>query len=907
MLSIALHDKTVNIKRAGMDALEQIVIDVIKTNNPKKIEVIDYYFKKFKFKPHKKLNNEMSFVECAMKYDFDLLCKYITNLDIVAPNYNIINVCVANNKVDLLKKYIKGKNIHPEQSIDDDTPLTLSIKKRNYQCFKILLDNNCSIFTLTGNNLSPFSVLLTEINNGYDLDNITDADLEFFKYALHRLLPIKITRTILYSEDEYNMLFDPARMLDSTLFKSVVNGYPDDVDEVGDCQLHFIRNNMLFWMYEINIFITLVRHDKYNLAKEIIARRPYILLTHYGTEYLLIHLYNIANTELLDYITENLNGMIYYENVKLVHFLAQQNKSVYAQKILHAYPDKIHEIDGSGRTLLESVLLSTSMTDEERILFFDKLVDLGVDPNHVNDFGTCCLTIAIQYLSDNVFAHLVKYFDKDTTPTDPIIYACSFEQFNKFKILVDNDFNIMTLTCHNVTIPCCIKNALNINNYEMVKYIISNPKFGITEDIMPFIFKIARRHKCSNKILKLFDNTISDDEIDPLTAETLRMNGLFANFCQPYFSNERNIICCAKIIILMFLKIIDTEPNKMCKYGFFNQEEIFIKENSYMQNLRFVGKIMMAIILHQKMSNVYPANLIHVYETVYEDNIYESVMIHHKKFLMEYKSKFEALSIIFDELFLFVIKTSDNEMCDSSDDEYSDDDFDDEHYETFEFKKLLNIKRKHKIDIRKYKKKSNVDEQKKKKRVSEHKNHEPIVLTDSDERPPSPIIEPIEPVLPIIMTTSLTEEKINLMLSRIMYPFKLANHHILHEQLSGSSIFCDEGNKFRFYANDKPVALIYKKNKSEIPCWIKHYGYNICIENKLDENHMFPFAIDIFLHQMWENDDRLIQCGYHKSDTATCIYFYGKYLKNDRWIRGYYEYFLNDKNILFHRLFKPLS
>lgn len=57
--------------------------------------MVDYVFKKCKTKIHKKLENDMSFVECTLKHnEFDILCKYSTDLNIMASNYNIINACV---------------------------------------------------------------------------------------------------------------------------------------------------------------------------------------------------------------------------------------------------------------------------------------------------------------------------------------------------------------------------------------------------------------------------------------------------------------------------------------------------------------------------------------------------------------------------------------------------------------------------------------------------------------------------------------------------------------------------------------------------------------------------------------------------------------------------------------------
>jgi hypothetical protein len=102
--------------------------------------------------------------------------------------------------------------------------------------------------------------------------------------------------------------------------------------------------------------------------------------------------------------------------------------------------------------------------------------------------------------------------------------------------------------------------------------------------------------------------------------------------------------------------------------------------------------------------------------------------------------------------------------------------------------------------------------------------------------------------------------------------------------------------------------MVYKNNKEDIPKWIETYGYNICTDNKMDANHMFSFGIDALLFDLWNKKSNALKCKYKIINTekhATCIYIYGKALIDGRWQRGNFEYFLNDKNILFHRLFKP--
>ena len=104
MTLIQIGDRQINIKKLGESKLEETVLDVVRSNNLKKNEVIDYYFKKYKFRPHKKLNGEMSFIECAMKHDYDLLTKYVKDLKYSTGNYNTLITCISGNKMDLLRQ-----------------------------------------------------------------------------------------------------------------------------------------------------------------------------------------------------------------------------------------------------------------------------------------------------------------------------------------------------------------------------------------------------------------------------------------------------------------------------------------------------------------------------------------------------------------------------------------------------------------------------------------------------------------------------------------------------------------------------------------------------------------------------------------------------------------------------------
>jgi len=883
MTTIELNGKSINLKTAGRDTLEKVMLHAIKTNNPKKTDAIEQYIKRFKFKPHKKLNDEMTFIECTMKHDFDLLQKYIPNLNISAPNYCVINACVENNRPDILIKYVKEKNIQLDRCIRDDTPLSMCIRKRYFECFKILIENKCKIYMSDGNNLSPFCVLLLEIKKGTIDKNISDDDLSFFKFALNTILPMKFNDDTL-NITELELLFSPKKLFNSVFYKLVVEPFSFN-SQTDFYKFPLIEHNMMFHDNDIIAYIELMKHDEYGFIKYVIERRPYILLKMHGEQPVITFLYKFCKSELVHYVIDSFPKLIFFKSIYTLHWFTYSNQMEYVWKLLERYPKKINDHDENGRTIFDTLFIAKEMSDDEIIDNMDRLIKLGADPNNFLKSGTRCINMCLQFKSNKVFTHLIQYVAKDIEHIDPIDIACQLEKLDKLMILIDNDFTIFTDEILGVMLPRCIKKVLCTNNCEIMKYIIDHPKFGITDVHKIMIMTLAKKLKCCNDMLKLFDDTIEPSDAE--NGEILKLNGALENFCNAYSENKENVIGCTKAITLMFLKIINSSFHKMSRPNFFGDERTFINNHAYMQKESNVDKIMMAIMMHQKITNMIPSTMGAIYRNVYMGDIHESIMNEHKILLTENKSKFEDLSKVLDNLFSFVINLPDDDID-------MPEEIIDEHVN----------------DI------NSSEEDPEPKKQIEPKEDEPSIITteiiDHVEEVEIPKIVEFVPIFTPYpqyqnMILTLAPTKVESLLSRIRYPFKLPNYKILSQHLMQDAQWCETDDKFKFFDNGKKVAIVYKNNKSDIPCWVSHYGYNICVSHKLDENHMFPFSIDILLHDLWEKKSKKIKCGYGVSKTATCLYFYGKYLKNNRWIRGYYEYFLNDQNVLFHRLFKPLK
>ena len=195
-------DNIDNYKTLKQNKLEDLIIEILENDNPLKEKIIDHYINKFKFKSHKKLNNKISFIECALKYkQYDLLNKYVPNLQIHTPHYNIINTCVNINNVELLQNYIKKIGINKFQYIDGYTPLMIAIKNKYIECLNILLQNYVPIHIIPNTNISPLEYLFDNILEQYKNYNITH-DEQYIK-ILNLLLP-KINNDLFDTNKKHN-------------------------------------------------------------------------------------------------------------------------------------------------------------------------------------------------------------------------------------------------------------------------------------------------------------------------------------------------------------------------------------------------------------------------------------------------------------------------------------------------------------------------------------------------------------------------------------------------------------------------------------------------------------------------------------------------------------------------------
>lgn len=924
MLSVNKDGKEINIKRLGEGSMQVLVLEAIKCNYPKKYEIVDYYFKKYKFKPHRVLNCEMSFIECALKYDFDMLTKYVQDIDIKANGYNVINACVMSEKIDLLKKYIKKKGQNLNEMICDTTPLIQAVKIKNKQIFDILLDHGCKLDDMDPEYETPFSYIEKAIVE--DLKNNVTEHKEFYLHAIRRLLPN--TPSSIYDEmtNQKTMLTSPYLdfliMHNLSIDKKLIEMY-GSVDLL--LSLTTQTNLNFFGLREHSYFVDIAENSNgIDYAKEIMSRRPYLALRKYNNGYLLKYLCSYSCPEFLDFLLKDYHLLI-SQIPDVIHSLTIPETLKWLKQLFEIYPSLIKCKNTENKNLIESVLL-TDYTTQYKIECLEYFKSMGEFFTYCDEEGCNPLCIVIQHSDIELFTYVLSHFNSeiikkitDTSTNEymscPIIQSCHYGKLDYIKLLVKHGFPIIMTTeeinnC-NIEIPSCIPTILFRNNHEILQYIIECPDFKIERIQREFIFAFAKANKCSNKILSMFDESYEEkpDIIDP---EVIRLNGLMSSYFSRYrasltrdnYESNYRIISCLKTVLHVIMKIINSNTERVYKISYFNNEIESFKK-----------------YFNPKYDNVDMIHVIMQYENIDFDSRYLQSQIleplmtgngevrvdciqSHKEDLEPFAKKIESFGIMLDKLYKL--------LNDCEIENYNENG--DENCECCKKRCLCQecgevISTEKKLHIPTI---SNIIDTSGSNELycqlvstnpETFKGLKQINIPTSGTTNSPVSNDEIQEILRVYHTFSLELNLIDKLLSRVTYPFEAPNYYLLKQALSENIICTEQDNKYSIYQNSKPIATIYKNCKQTIPCWIENYGYNIC--EKMDKNHMFPFGVDIIMHNVWNSGK--VRCGYATTETSKKIYIYGKVYMDDRWTRGYFEYFLNDKNILFHRLFKPLS
>lgn len=1032
--------RKINFKRLTNLELEKLVIDVIKNDHIKQSNILDVFFNKFKIKPHKKLNNDMSFIECCLYYKkYDLLNKHVSNLNMSVPNYNIINVCVFANNPNLLKQYIKIKNININQLIDGETPITIAIKNKYVECFDILIENNANIYNVDGRYYTTFFIIIEQILNDHEKEILTNEKIDIYLHMLNLIFPVTFSNSsekgwsneltnllnlkTMYKSVFANHLLYYHNINDESFGRNIckeaiLNGSTRELIEKKNLLLPTERNILFKKILRMNN-LSFDGDDLVQIRKLLIAnldifvnfiinRRPHLLIID---ECIVSKsICSLGNSSIVKNLFDN-HDVIVTKLKCLTYTLIKGQRMDYVKQMIDTYPDLSES--NEKKLIIFMEILESDMSDDDKIknimYFISKGFEITCRSNPLQ-----ALDIAMSSCSDTVIEFLLNISDKSIHTY--LITAIQYERFNIFKLLVesgcelyfnsesnpkpinfdpsnfnDNDFEDVRF------LPMCVMFALKAFNYDIIKYIVESPIFNLNRRQINYMYDFATSINSPDIILNLMlkiinpeYQTINRDE--KINFNLLRLKGLFTLYIPTYDEDKKEILLCCKVIILLLFKVINEPEKKLYKDLAFYDEQRFAKEHSdFMFDEDVVKRCCLLIETYLKLDVKLQKkqSIFNLCNDVITENLRPvDELPNYKKELSPYNEQIQSMVKLLDELFndavieieqeekkifinyLEVFDSCNNTSTKNKKKKHSN-----------RFKKSLNkplSKASNEILSKLHYKLSHI--------ISNSKLNDTLNDSLNDEQNNEifnePINEPIneptnestnelinesinEPINELsdnlddelsndpnyecdneitnelnelnanlknninannlinnyndtskqnkktkINNICIPEEFIKSHLSLLVYPFKMNNYNFLKEKISNENIsMIEKDNEFIFFKNSQKVAIIYKnKYKNNVPVWFTKYGYNIGIDTKQDDNHMFPFGIDYYVHKIWEKC--IIKCKtfqINDNKKATLLYFKGILLKDNEYIEGNYEYFINHKGMLFHRLFKEFK
>lgn len=155
----------------------------------------------------------------------------------------------------------------------------------------------------------------------------------------------------------------------------------------------------------------------------------------------------------------------------------------------------------------------------------------------------------------------------------------------------------------------------------------------------------------------------------------------------------------------------------------------------------------------------------------------------------------------------------------------------------------------------------------------------------------------------------LSEERIRHVLFKLSWPDKQIHYEKMYNMLMDINNVSSHTEDKIIVKNIKTgiISTIYKNNRYNYPrSWFKYYSYNIGKDDKSDNNHIFPFVLDMQLDNV-PCYQKFVPDPVNKSGKNKLFYFPGTLSVKNREIKGVYEYFIDSKDVLFHRLFRPID
>ena len=903
-----LSDQIMSYKKLNQKKIEKVLIHVLQTNHPSKIEIIEHFKNKFKFRPHTKLDNKSSFTEYVLRYGhYDLMEKYIPNIEHTAPQYNIINLCTSFNNIDLLKKYIVKKNINKNQFVNGETPVICAIKNQHIECLEILIQNGAYIAEFEDDKTTPLGCLVDTLIAHDKNGMITDESAQKFTRIIELLLPIHFNE----SEDVCEDLIEFTKIRHVQTYNDMVsNGLTSSPLQDIKWEARMNSKNVTDVIYNIRIDVSnvgklLENSSNGSLEKYIIKmieRRPNILCTQTENFSFFDICCGLKCNSVVSYVMKN-----HYDIVlcypQFINTLFCDGYHNIGFELMTRYP-KLSEsyiYDDDNRTIIENVVMTSKIDNDEKISIINRLIDeFQIYPSNKNRYGTTAIELSIQYATANVFQCLIKHVISPIILIRLLHVSIQYDKLDNVKLITETKlFDIISKYARDFLIS-----AIKLNKPEIVSYMLRCNKFKISSEDLRDMYELATKNLCSDVILNMLNK---DHKIVNNSLGVAQLNGLINIYFKTFNKDKESILVLLKTIILIVLKITLDPMDKLVRKNYFEKEENiieYIKHNDRMNKSSLYGDSTLLICAHIGFVRMNPISLESAIDLVFERTRREYNITKIRQLLMiDENDKLKKMSNDIDFMFNHYIVNGNNVDSDS-DDEKSEEE-------------------KNRNDD------SPKSKQKGKKKTStivkqiDYGSDDVIMPHEySDDEPECDLLELAyykNKNVPHQQTTYHIKTYNNMILenlvSKLEYPFVLTNYTTIKK------FVCDDmklkiqeyGDRFDIMKNDVVIAVLQKNNKKSIdkynipmPKWFDYYGYNICTDNKVDDDHTFPFVIDMLLMDLFNKKDKNIKCSYMaiSKQEATFMFFKGSVLRNGEMVLGHFEYFVNKKNMLFHRLFK---
>lgn len=877
--TIKLFEK--NLKYGNIS--EYLAIGLLDYSDISKLANIDLFDDEFHIDHKLSIADNMTLLQISiMRCNLSVMLFCIrnkANIHIIMDKtgYSLLHLSVFFNNVHSLKYFISKGLFVNHKDLGNSTPLSLACRKKNIKCLKILLQNGSDTEESFLEVISWFVIgsehyetALIFLENMIDyVKNITKENMCILEHLIYNRLTIPI--------------------------KIIVDKFPEVLD----------RN---------------INEQHETLINIAIAEQSYEITN-----------YMLNKTSKL--LKKNKIGATYLHDASSI----LDTSSI--KLIIEKCPQIVNELDDNNNSAINYAIIPKGILkkiDSDIINSIKILVENGCNINYFNKYKLCALSLGIQYCSSHVVKGLIDlgcniYTDNDNlllnkndiwiplNTNDFIGYAIHMNKLVIVKLLIENNtplyfieikLNNTTYIIHTCLLLAVIYGRSDIINYLLELNIIKNT---INEYTKKYLFDQAINDGCHDiDILKKFTSNklLNQIHIDDMiaTLEYKQCVTFFSRFFPDYEEkdkSEKNFI----IENIYILLDIITDTIKLChktkkpfsEKNLLKIRKLLFKMEQFTENVKHEDHILYFNIVSIKIGSINVSTIGTILDSIKNmHRYYYDKSSWDNDFICNIDINFTCNDEM-DQLKVSKHKSIDNKSNQGSS-------------EFLGTSVCIGTVNKIITYVIKSINKSEID-------ILNNFFDRVTSLYVGDKKKELIDLD-IENLLQNVKIQS-TDNKIKYSLIKLLWPVKVDHYDFLYDKLLSSFAYFDEhknveqSKQIKIGMDDIEFSVISLTTQKPSK-WFKFYGKNIAKPDKLDIMHMFPFSLDYVLKNFQCIEINIEDpTNYEKEGMNTMLYFYGfMHYENTnsscetksiyKTIYGCYEYFINSRGTLFHRMFRPL-